>query len=243
MIPKKDPIAQAEELLFSRWRNQLAEQKKIFIPDGVVDPERWRKAKIKVLFLLKEVNGGETEWDERDYLKKYNEEQRYIETHSPTITALIQWVHAVLCDEELNWDTILKETQALDTQSMLLEQIALVNVKKVPGGGTVDGEKFDAYWKNSENIKSLKEQLSIYASSDVSPDVIVCGATSWYYNEVFKEERLQWETTWRGIPFCKHGKTIVVDFCHPQARISSNIKYYALFDALMEIRSKSIPNT
>jgi len=225
-----------EEILFSKWREQLSQQHKVFIPDGVVCPEKWKAAKNKVLFLLKEVNGGEKEWDERDYLRNYNKEQQYIDTHSPTIAVLIQWIHAIFADNELDWSMVLKQTQNVDYQTELLEQIALVNVKKVPGGGTVDGEKFDAYWKKPENIQNLKEQLLFCLSAENAPDFVICGATSWYYNEIFKDEKLQWVTTSRGVSYCKHRNTIVVDYCHPQARIASNIKYYALLDALEEIR-------
>ena len=227
-------IGAKEDVLFDTWREQLARQHKVFIPDGIVNPEKWSKAKVKVLFLLKEVNGGDKEWDERDYLRKYNVEQRYIDTHSPTISVLVQWVHAFQASDELTWEDVLTQVQNPEIQSELLEQIALVNVKKVPGGGTVDGEKFDQYWSNSENVQNLREQLELYFSAE-SPDFIVCGATAWYYNELFKTEKLKWEVTSRGIYFCKHKKTMVIDFCHPQARISSNIKYYALFDALQEI--------
>lgn len=230
-------IKAREEVLFSTWREQLALQRKIFIPDGVVNPEKWIDTRVKVLFLLKEVNGGESEWDERDYLCKYNREQRYLKTHSPTVSALIQWIHAVNTVRTLTWQDVLSQTQEIKLQSELLEQVALVNVKKVPGGGIVDGEKFDAYWKEPQNIQNLRKQLKIYFSL-APPDFIVCGGTAWYYDNLFKDEKLVWETTSRGIPFCRHGRTIVIDYCHPQARIASNIKYYALLDAIQEIRAK-----
>lgn len=231
-------IRRNEEKLFSEWRKELNDYGKVFIPDGVVVPEKWVNANNRVIFLLKEVNGGESEWDERDYLENYNTNPLYIKTHSPTISVLIQWIYAFDNDIELEWDKLLSQIDNTETQTKLLQQIALVNVKKVPGGGTVDGEKFDQYWREKKNIDNLKKQFENYFSSDAPPDYIVCGATSWFYEEIFKNEKLKWEQTSRGIRYCKHRNTIVIDYCHPQARIASNIKYYALFDALQEIRER-----
>lgn len=228
-------IRQKEHELFFKWREQLNNENKIFIPDGVVDTDRWSDTSPRILFLLKEVNGGDTEWDERDYLAHYNTKEEYIKTHSPTITALIQWIHAFMTDSHHDWHTVEKKLEDKSLQSELLSQIALVNVKKTPGEGTFNGESFYNYWKNNENVQNLKEQLAIYSSSPTPPDFIVCGGTAWCYNEVFKDKRLVWQTTSRGITYCKHGQSIVVDYCHPQARIASNIKYYALYDAIQEI--------
>lgn len=231
-------IKATEDSLFSDWRNQLKLQNNLFIPDGIVNEEKWSMANTKALFLLKEVNAENDteEWDERDYLNRYNTEPRYIKTHSPTITSLTEWIHAIHSKDNLKWSDVVKQTRNTEVQSELLKQIALVNLKKVPGGGTIDYRKFDTYWKNTKNIQNLKEQLNIYLDSENHPDFIICGATSWAYKEIFKDSCLCWKETKRGISFCKHNNTIVIDYCHPQARISSNIKYYALFDAIKEIK-------
>lgn len=232
------PIRLAEEALFSHWKAQLTNQQKLFISDGVVNPIKWTTAKKKILFLLKEVNGADDAWDERDYLAHYNTKEEYIKTHSPTITALIQWIHAVMADSAVDWSTVEKELQDTAIQSNLLAQIALVNVKKSPGKGIVDGEAFDSYWKNPENRQNLMKQLAIYSASDTPPDFIICGGTAWYYNALFKDTRLDWQTTSRGIPYCRHNNAVIIDYCHPQARIAANIKYYALYDAIQEICSR-----
>lgn len=230
-------IRASEQDLFDAWRQKITQQGKVFIPDGVVNTDQWVQAKRKILFLLKEVNGGEQEWDERDYLRYYNSEPQYLKTHSLTISALIQWIHAVNADEFVGWDEVLSATQEPDVQSALLEQIALVNVKKTPGAGTVDGEKFEEYWQDVENQAYLKQQLELYLCSAVPPDYIICGTTAWYFGKLFQEEKLSWSITTRGIPYCKYNDSFIIDFCHPQARISSNIKYYALYYAIREIES------
>ncbi len=228
-------LGMLEDALYEPWRKRLASEKKIFIPDGIVNPAKWINAKVRVLFFLKEVNGGDDEWDERDYLRRYNIEEKYKKTHSQTISELTRWIHVFTEDNYPKWNDVIAQTDNTELQSELLQQIAVVNVKKVPGGGTVNNVKFDQYWSNEENIKKLKEQLEIYFSI-APPDFIVCGATAWCYKAVFKEEKLKWNMTSRGVYFCEHGNSVVIDFCHPQARISSNIKYYALLDAVQEIR-------
>lgn len=56
-------ITQETQLL-----NEWAAGRDGFIPDGVVNAERYLTSEIRLLYLLKEVNGG-SDWDLRDFLR------------------------------------------------------------------------------------------------------------------------------------------------------------------------------
>lgn len=163
-----------EDELFLEWKILVKkESSAIFVTDGIVNEDGWRKANVKVLYLLKEVNGADDEWDERDYLANYNIKEPYINTHSPTIDALIKWQFGIADCGISSWRDVEKRTQDKALQTTLLEQICLVNIKKTAGGGVVDWERFDAYFANQENHKYLKKQLALY-----DPQIVICGGTA-----------------------------------------------------------------
>ena len=58
-----------EKELFDDWKKK---NNKI-IPDGVVSFEDYAKSNCKILFVLKEVNSDETDWDLREFLRNGEE--------------------------------------------------------------------------------------------------------------------------------------------------------------------------
>lgn len=231
-------LQEKENILFSEWKSGLCpESKRFFISDGVVDEEAWNSVPQKVLFLLKGVNGGES-WDERKYLYGYNTEDKYLQTHSQTISTVIQWAYGAMhIDQAISWEQVEQVISCVETQTSLLRKIALVNIKKISGAGIVDYQNFDKYFNDTKNIDYLKKQLAIY-----KPNIIICGGTGYYYQQLYKDFVLpvkKWQKTQRGIGYCIVEDTIVIDYCHPQARIAANIKYYALIDAIAEIKLKN----
>ena len=220
-----------EDALFAGWKELVyAQTSAIFVSDGIVDEHEWENAPVKVLYLLKEVNGAKEEWDERDYLAKYNEKQSYIKTHSPTIDVLTKWQYGISHGGRKSWLCVAKEACQRDVQTQLLRQICLVNIKKTAGGGLVDWNKFDAYFKQEINRRNLKEQLSYYY-----PDVVICGGTAWYLCQVMGWDYQNWKQTSRGVRYYQAGSTTYVDFCHPNNRGPKNLIYFGLLDALSEL--------
>lgn len=220
-----------EDALFSEWKEIVRTQTSaIFVTDGIVDQDEWEKAPIKVLYLLKEVNGADKEWDERDYLAKYNDEQDYINTHSPTIDILTKWQYGIIHGNSRSWECVEKEACQKNLQTQLLRQICLVNIKKTAGGSVVDWNQFDAYFKQQLNRQYLREQLSYY-----TPDVTICGGTAWHLCEIMGWKYDSWHQTSRGVRYYKDNDTIYLDFCHPNNRGPKNIIYFGLMDALTEL--------
>ena len=221
-----------EDLLFDEWKEVVREQSPsaIFVTDGIVNEEVWEASDVKVLYLLKEVNGADEEWDERDYLKNYNLNPAYMNTHSPTIDTLIKWQFGINNGKDVSWDKAEKTAMEKDTQTKMLSQICLVNIKKTAGGGIVNWDKFDAYFVNQENQVRLKKQLDLY-----SPDVVICGGTAWHLCQIKGCNYDEWSQTKRGVRYYRDGSTLYLDFCHPNNRGPKNMIYYALLDALEEL--------
>ena len=97
-----------------------------FIRDGIVDHEFYWKSGIKILFLLKEVNGGE-DWDLREFLREGGRKQTW-----DNATRLVIGINHL--ERDIPW----KELETITEEQRIenLQQIAVVNVKKTPGGHT-----------------------------------------------------------------------------------------------------------
>ena len=89
---------------------------------------------------------------------------------------MIQWIYAIehCLDLDENWESVLRDCKKEEIQDEMLGQIALINAKKIPGGGTVNWSNFDSYMNEKINIEYLFRQLEIY-----NPYIVICGKTAW----------------------------------------------------------------
>lgn len=220
-----------ENILFEQWKKSVREQSDaIFVPDGVVNEKEWTASTCKVLYLLKEVNGADAEWDEREYLANYNRKTSYI---SQTIETVAKWQYGIEYGAGRTWKLVQEDLKDNELLTKLLSHICLVNIKKTAGGGLVDWDKFDAYFSIQANRERLKEQLGFYC-----PNIVICGGTARHLCKINGWDYNNWSETSRGVRYYKDEKTTYLDFCHPNNRGPKNMIYYALLDALEEIGLK-----
>ncbi len=88
------------------------------------------ESKIKLLFVLKEVNSDVGGWDLREYLGERNERPQ-------TWNNITRWVMGIRSlKEDLHWEKLEK----IDTKLRIktLKSIAAINLKKSPGGHTAN---------------------------------------------------------------------------------------------------------
>ncbi len=219
-------IKEQENGLFAEWKKNI--HNGYFVADGVVNEHIWKNAAVKVLYLLKEPNGADEEWDERTYLAEYSKD---IVPRSQTINAVVKWQYGIVYGSSIPWDKVEKETAKKEVQQTMLSQICLVNMKKTAGGASVDEKKFAAYWAETFNVSNLQKQLSLY-----KPDIVVCGGGSGYLCRLKGWENNIWQQTCRGINYHKEDNVIYIDFWHPANRgVSGNVLYYTLLDAVDEL--------
>ncbi|MBQ2960463.1 MAG: hypothetical protein IJE09_04485 [Oscillospiraceae bacterium] len=203
--------------LFTKWKKD----RESFVSDGLVDEAEYLNAPRKLLFLLKEVNGGES-WDLCEFLRKGGRAQ--------TWNNVARWVEGIFnLEREIPWTELDADKKSNEQRRLdMLKKICAVNVKKSPGGHTsVNDEICDAGKRDAEY---LREQLAIY-----EPEIIICCGTDWVYSKELAINELQWQRTSRGIWYTYDGNRLVIAYLHPEARVQSSLIYYGLIDAVKEI--------
>ena len=209
-------IAKKEEEFLEDWGKDIPG----FTKDGIVNPEEYINAPLKILILLKEVNG------EVHDLRKFLREQG---GRAQTWDNVARWVEGILnLDKDYAWKDLEQNNEI--RRKKMLNKICAVNVKKTPGGHTADGKNIKKTAK--ENAEKLKEQINLY-----SPDLIICGGTDYcYFGGISSEQHIKWEMTSRGIWYVRENSgRIIVSYSHPEARVKNSILYYGLLDAIKEI--------
>lgn len=190
--------------MFERWKKINSN----IITDGVVSWEDYFKSELKILFVLKEANSDEANWDLRELLR--DGERNFTWNN---ITRWIKWIREI--SKNYNWNKIVKISPK-DRKNFLLS-IAAINVKKEIGGRDVADN--DIVYKSAFNDKEyLKEQVEIY-----EPDLIICcGTSSAFLDSVYCDIKIDWKMTFNGVWYIKIDNKIIVSYNHPEARVSPN---------------------
>jgi hypothetical protein len=214
-------VYEKEEKLFDEWKLNRPG----FIKDGIADEETFSKSKIKILYLLKEVNGGE-DWDLREFVRNGARTQ--------TWDNIARWTYGIYnLEKEVAWSEI--SSVSPEWRKEQINSICAVNLKKISGGHTTNNDEL--YKIAIEDKAFLKKQLEFY-----NTDIIICCGSSvgnLYSNHLYKEENQQWSTTSRGIWYYNRGDShFVIQYAHPEARVDNSLLYYGLIDAVKEIYKK-----
>lgn len=211
----------------------MEQQKQIFdelrhsnpgiIDDGVSDEEQYTSAKYRIMYVLKEVNGG-SGWSLCDHLLSGGRDRE----HDPTWDNIARWSEGIFSlPLELTWSQLEKNCQ--NRREKILPKICAINVKKTSGGHTSD-EK-EVYNAALSHADILNRQLKLYA-----PDIVVCcGTEGAFVAACFRNRKIEWKMTARGVWYFQENAMTVISFSHPAARVKDNYLYYALIDAVREI--------
>lgn len=191
-----------------------------FIRDGVVNEEYYCMAPIKILVVLKEVNGG-SDWDLRKFLREGGRAQ--------TWNVVARWVENIFSlQKDFPWRELQENNDA--RRASVLQHIGAINVKKTSGKAVADNKAIRAAAK--KNKEYLRRQIELYC-----PDIVICGGTSDLYVKATNAEP-NWKMTSRGIwYFIEDSGTVVISYSHPEARTKECLLHYGLIDAVREILS------
>ena len=212
-------IIEQQNLLFE----QLRQCDPDVIDDGIADETEYTTAPYRLMFVLKEVNGG-SGWSLCEHLKNGGRQQAY----DATWDNIARWTEGIFSlPEELPWLRL--EDNCAARRKTMLQKICAVNVKKLSGGS--ESKRKEIYAAAQENAEILRKQLALYA-----PELIICcGAEKAFLDACFPTEKIDWKMTTRGIWYFTLHNYTTISFSHPAARVRDCYLYYALLDAVREI--------
>lgn len=200
--------------LFERWKATEKHSGRHFIQDGIIDPEKWIAARIKVLFLLKEAYGSIT--DLTEFIRKD------AVLNKRTWMRCACWAHAAQSEHPLAFEDI-QSNDAVKRDALL--SCAVVNIKKSDGRRESDMSDILSYAKQDSAL--LQEQINL-----IAPTLIISGG-------VFD----CWEEIWRAKPEKKARRVWLVgnnipaiNFPHPANHNLDDFMYWSILKVLSDAR-------
>jgi hypothetical protein len=191
------------EKLFKEWRKRHD-----VVKDGIVDAGRYACEGTKVLYILREVNGGGN-WDLRELLRDHTH------PYGDTWKNISRWQYGIEhAGDKASWN-VADDTIA---DKRILRHIAAINLRKDDGAGSADMNVIRRYAQHDQDL--LRQQIKL-----CNPDVIVCCGTGDIVKELqlagqlgkWKMRSFEWDGYQRGIDvgYVVTDKYIVIKMRHP----------------------------
>ncbi len=191
-------IQKAENILFEEWKDKRPN----LVRDGLVCKDDYLSNSIKVLYILKEANGGNT-WDLRKFLRNGG--------HWRTWNNIVRWQFGFENDNSIQRFNEVNNVSN-EIRKKYLRKIAVINLKKVSGGKSSIPSQILKYSK--EDKEYLKKQIKLY-----KPNIIICCGTGKIVNDIQIVEGIkEWKKTSNGIWYSTNEKLIIIGYYHPQQR-------------------------
>ncbi|WP_396634108.1 hypothetical protein [Maribacter sp. R86514] len=209
-------INKLEKSLFSRWAKRRPEMAK----DGVINESEYTKCKIKVLYILKEVN----DWKNGDLREFVAKGARW-----RTWNNIARWQNGIQNYFD-NGITTFKNSVNENDRKKILKTIAVLNLKKESGGPS---SNMGQIWHHANEDKDLlKEQIDLY-----DPNIIICCGTGGIVSELQLFENIgEFKKTSNGTLFAKSEEKLVIQYLHPQCRKNKKLLFDNLLSSIEEIK-------
>ena len=141
----------------------LKKEDNYIVTDGIVDIESYVNATPKILWVLKEANSAGEDWSYSDFYKCTWHNHNGISSIRKTVYTTYGLLNNINDFSDIPvWS---KESYQEE-----LKKMAIINIKKVPGGARSCYHEIKAAYEENEEL--LKEQIDVY-----NPDVIIFGGT------------------------------------------------------------------
>jgi len=187
--------------------------------DGIICPKRFGKhpkSNHRILWILKEANdpdgGG---WSLTDFLATRVDKSKGIfhYTRWAATFGLVIKVSYGLLNRYLDYDKIEED---IKKASEILDFIAVINLKKVPGGGRAYSSRI----VREMDLQRIKDQII-----EIDPDIIIGGNTLWILakNNLFLEKSDLRKDSWGLLK----NNILWVDAFHPNNKTVTHKVYYS----------------
>lgn len=220
----KETYRQELQSLFAQWQQEtgLSFKGKTFSPDGIVNPDIWfsEANKTRILFVLKETN----RWcDLCEYVV------REIDVKWQTWNNVSRWSYMLRHVHDQSFEEIWQRVKHIDDGKRIhnLSRVALVNVKKRPGGKATDKEEMIEAFERHNQMYLLRE-IELFGHIDY---IICCGkGVAHCLSQCYGG--LDWKNNHRTAR--TPDGALVIDFAHPQSREKKKDLFKRLYDIVSQ---------
>jgi hypothetical protein len=179
-----------------------------YVIDGIIDPEKYLKAKYRILWILKEANSENDTWSYIDNFKRKDWLLDYGKSN-PTLRKIIYTTYGILSD--LTWEGLPDASSEKSFEP--LQEIALINIKKMPGTSVAITDTIQAAYDEDSEI--LKRQINL-----LDADIVIFGNTLNYFNKTdFKGlNNSEQQISEFGNHYYNTGDKLYINTWHPATR-------------------------
>lgn len=203
-----------QNVIFEHWRQRPPHSERTdFVTDGPVDPDRWRDALRRVLFLTKEAYGGGG--DLAGWMREKGPSRNFS-------WQIGYWNYGVQRLEPCCLPPNPYPKRAWEKVRDAFMESAVVNIKKSNGQRSSNNE--DLRWYVERDWRLIKKQVKC-----LCPDVVIC-CSNWRLvkDHLWPTAELTSERVWRS------GGLWLVDYWHPSNHYPTPMKYYCLMALLQQ---------
>ncbi|MDP1663570.1 MAG: hypothetical protein Q8L79_00450 [Methylobacter sp.] len=192
------------------------------VRDGIVNLKTYISAPYRVLWILKEPNDEKDEggWDLREFLSNGNFKgyRQWKRTFSLPLRVSYGMLNGFT-----EWESLPKVDKI---ENRVLESIAYINLKKIPGGARANGSMIADAYKKSKHL--ILEQIRVF-----KPHVIICCGFNMYLLNAdlgITDENIKKDI--EHAHYTKHDSIVFIDTYHPaQISIKHQVHYEAVIAA------------
>ncbi len=183
--------------------------------DGVINPEMYCQAPIKILWILKEVNDDGGYCQRKAFNKSIEnlmkDRKDWYRTLDPIIYTTYSLLNGFMLWDEM--DYIKDNPQMID----VLKQISYINIKKEAGGSVSFNDVLSKAYQKNRNIIINQIELS-------NPEVIICGNTLEFLMDDLKINKEEL-TAIDNIEYIIQGSRLIINAYHPNQRTITQEEY------------------
>ena len=195
--------------------NQNTKKKCKFVSDGIIDVKKYTKASPKILWILKEVNSANDDYnvesDVRTFITEiWDEENNKLWNRlNQTFAPIAYCTYGIF--EKKKWDD-LPDING-DAKKLLkhIPKIAFINVKKYAGRSVANKNEIQFFYNRYKDF--LHEQIEL-----INPDVIIFGGTFNFFDEIFFRsfgKKKQYISKKRHLQKYQYGNKLLLSTYHP----------------------------
>ena len=214
--------------LFERWAQKQGDaidgvslERRWFIADGIVHYDTWSDLppERRILFVLKEVNDPECN-------RNWTIQELLIEDYKYRMwRRLAEWARGILLTESSKPAPAFEEFPDVKDADDWLRKIAVINLKKYPGGGSADMATISRCARQDRS--EILEELRL-----IDPAIIICGGTYGVFSEILSlpADSIRISNPTLGYHYATifDKERLIIDFWHPANFYPMTLNYYGI---------------